>query len=57
MHYAPQSAAQLLAAGILPNPTLTAGLELPRNNHPADSFTGYNVGLDWEVSSLITHET
>jgi len=50
------SAAQLLQAGLLPNPTLTAGLELPRNNDPGDNFTGYNLGLDWEVSSLITHD-
>jgi outer membrane protein TolC len=51
------SAAQLLQAGLLPNPSLTAGLELPHNNGPADDFTGYNVGLEWEVTSLITHET
>jgi outer membrane protein TolC len=52
-----QSTAQLLQAGILPNPTLTAGLELPYDNASADSFTGYNLGLDWEVSSLITRDT
>ena len=51
-----QSAAQLLQAGILPNPALTAGLELPYDNASADSFTGYNLGLEWEVTSLITHQ-
>lgn len=51
-----QSASQLLQAGILPNPTLTAGLELPHDNPPSDSFTGYNLGLDWDVSALITHD-
>ena len=50
------SAAQLLQAGILPNPTLTAGVALPYSNHPSDSFTGYNVGLDWEVTALLTRD-
>src|SRR4051812_20981889 len=50
------AAAQLLQAGLLPNPQLTAGLELPHDNDPADSFTGYNVGIDWEVPALIARE-
>lgn len=47
--------AQLLQAGLLPNPQLTAGPEFPFANDPADSFTGYNVGLSWDVTSLLTH--
>jgi outer membrane protein TolC len=50
------AAAQLLQAGLLPNPQLTAGVELPYNADPPDDFTGYNVGLDWEVTSLITRD-
>ena len=51
-----ESAAQLLQAGILPNPTLTAGPEFPYSNGAADSFTGYSFGLDWEVTALLTRD-
>jgi cobalt-zinc-cadmium efflux system outer membrane protein len=47
--------AQLLQAGLLPNPQLSAGLDLPFSNDAADSFTGYNAGLSWDVTSLLTH--
>jgi outer membrane protein TolC len=50
------SAAQLLGAGILPNPTLTAGLDFPYDSSPPDVFTAYNVGLEWEITSLITRD-
>src|SRR5207244_2090608 len=50
------AAAQLLTAGLLPNPTLTAGLDFPHDSSPPDNFTAYNVGLDWEVTSLITRD-
>jgi outer membrane protein TolC len=50
------AAAQLLQAGILPNPVLTAGLELPYDNEPGDRFGGYNIGPEWEVTSLITRD-
>jgi outer membrane protein TolC len=50
------SAAQLLGAGILPNPTLTAGLDFPYDSSPPDNFTAYNVGLEWEITSLITRD-
>ena len=46
--------AQLLQAGILPNPQLTGGMDFPYDSSPPDNFTAYNVGLDWEVTSLIT---
>jgi outer membrane protein TolC len=51
-----ESAAQLLQAGILPNPTLTAGPEFPYDNTHGNNFLGYNFGLDWDVSSLITRD-
>ncbi len=49
-------AAQLLQAGLLPNPQLTAGLELPYQSSPPDNFTAYNLGLDWEITALIAHD-
>jgi outer membrane protein TolC len=48
--------AQLLSAGILPNPTLNAGLDFPYNSSPPDDFTAYNIGLDWEVTALLSHD-
>ena len=50
------AAAQLLQAGLLPNPTVTAGLDFPYQSSPPDNFTAYNVGIDWEVTSLIAHD-
>ncbi len=50
------ASAQLIQAGLLPNPQLTGGLDFPYNSSPPDNFTAYNVGLDWEVTSLITHD-
>ncbi|HEY7086755.1 MAG TPA: TolC family protein, partial [Tepidisphaeraceae bacterium] len=44
-------------AGLLPNPTLNAGVDFPHHSDPPDNFTAYNVGLDWEITSLITHDT
>ena len=29
---------------------------MPYSNHAADSFTGYTGGLDWEITSLISHD-
>src|SRR4029078_1139600 len=45
--------AQVLQAGLLPNPQLSAGLEFPYSSSPPDDFTAYNFGLDWEVTALI----
>ncbi len=50
------SAAQLLQAGLLPNPQLTASAGFPHNSVSPDTFTAYNVGLEWEVTSLITRD-
>lgn len=43
--------AQLLAAGVLPNPQLTVGAFLPRND--ASAVTGSGIGLGWDLSSLV----
>ncbi len=48
------AAAQLLQAGLLPNPQLSANADLPLGADHADSFTAYGIGADWEVTSLIT---
>jgi outer membrane protein, heavy metal efflux system len=50
------SSAQLLQAGILPNPTFTAGPLFPLNNSHGNNFLGYNFGLDWDVVALITRD-
>jgi outer membrane protein TolC len=50
------AAAQLLQAGILPNPTLNWGLDFPYNHIPGDTFTAYSFGVDWEITSLISHD-
>ena len=48
------TAAQLLQAGLLPNPQLTAGIDLPRAADPGDRTTAYNLGLNWDITALIT---
>src|SRR2546423_14494220 len=50
------AAAQLLQAGLLPNPTVTAGLDFPYQASPADNFVAYSVGIEWEVTALIAHD-
>jgi outer membrane protein TolC len=49
------ASAQLLQAGLLPNPQFVGGLDFPYNSSPPDNFTAYTAGLEWEVTSLITH--
>ncbi len=46
--------AQLLQAGILPNPTLSGGLEIPTDGNLQGTGLGYSVGLGWDIRSLIT---
>ena len=50
------AAAQLLQAGLLPNPTLAASLDFPYHSSPPDDFTGYSIGPEWEITSLITRD-
>jgi outer membrane protein, heavy metal efflux system len=47
--------AQLLSAGILPNPQLSAELDIPVNNNE-QTFNGYNVGITWEITALIARQ-
>ena len=48
------ASAQLLTAGILPNPQLSASLDIPTGGNDAGTVNGHSVGLNWDVTSLIT---
>lgn len=45
--------AELLRAGILPNPTLSASVGLPVGATAEGTVTGFDFGLDWDVSALL----
>jgi outer membrane protein TolC len=49
------AAAQLLQAGILPNPTFTYALDFPTAGRTQGTVKGYGATLDWNITSLITH--
>ncbi len=48
-------AAQLLQAGVLPNPQLSYGLDVPTAGATQGTINGFNVGLNWEITSLISY--
>lgn len=48
--------AQLLQAGLLPNPVLSADIGFPSFGSTQDTTSNYNVGLNWEVTALLTRE-
>lgn len=45
--------AELLAAGVLPNPQLTAGMDHPTNGGPG-TMNAFNAGLSYDIGALIT---
>lgn len=45
--------AQLLQAGILPNPQLGYALDRPTPGNEAGLINGRNLGLSWEITSLL----
>lgn len=47
-------AAQLLQAGVLPNPQLSYGLDVPTAGMTQGTVNGFNAGLNWEITSLIS---
>jgi cobalt-zinc-cadmium efflux system outer membrane protein len=49
------SSAQLLQAGLLPNPTLDLTLDPVTGGNTQGTVSAYNVGVTWEVTALITH--
>jgi cobalt-zinc-cadmium efflux system outer membrane protein len=46
--------AQLLDAGLLPNPELSFSLEVPTAGDTAGTVNAYGLGLNWDVTSLIS---
>jgi len=46
--------AQLIEAGILPNPQLSASLEVPTSGATEGTINAYGLQLDWDISALIT---
>jgi len=47
--------AQIIAVGLLPNPTLALGMDVPVES-PGKSI-GYNAGVEWEISALVPRES
>src|SRR5579862_8968847 len=50
------AAAQLLQAGILPNPQLTFSEQIPNGGVSAGSINAYDVGVNWNITDLISHD-
>ena len=48
------AAAQLLQAGILPNPQFAASLDVPTGGDTQDTVNAFGLGLGWNITSLIT---
>lgn len=46
--------AQLLQAGLLPNPQLSYSLDRPSFGATKNTFTAYGIGLSWDTQQLIT---
>jgi outer membrane protein TolC len=49
------AAAQLLQAGILPNPVVSFGEEYPYGGEIEGALTSSAVGVSWDVTELISH--
>jgi outer membrane protein TolC len=49
------AAAQLLQAGILPNPQFSYSLGFPTGGNTQGTVNAYGLGLDWNITSLISH--
>lgn len=50
------AAAQLLQAGLLPNPTLDFTFDPVTGGNTLGAVNAYSIGPSWEVTSLITHD-
>ena len=50
------SSAQLLQAGLLPNPTLDVSFDPVTGGNTAGTTSAYSFGLSWEVTALLTQE-
>lgn len=49
------AAAQVVQAGILPNPQLGASVDFPVSGSTAGTVNGYSLGATWDVSALAAH--
>lgn len=47
--------AQLLQAGILPNPQLSGNIDYVIGGNTFDTQTGFGYGLSWDLRALLTH--
>ena len=47
--------AQVVQAGILPNPQLSQAVDVPRGNADPTLVNGRNLGLSWDLSALLSH--
>jgi outer membrane protein TolC len=47
------AAAQVLQAGLLPNPQLAASLDYPYEQRAPDDFTAYSLGVDWDITTAL----
>jgi cobalt-zinc-cadmium efflux system outer membrane protein len=45
--------AQLLQAGILPNPTLSASFDVPVAGNTAGTYNAMGAGVDWDLKALV----
>jgi len=46
--------AQLIQAGILPNPRISYSLDIPTGGDEDGAVNGYGFGIGWDIKSLIT---
>jgi hypothetical protein len=46
--------AQAFAAGLLPDPQLSAGLDFPTNSVAGSTSTAYSLGLNYDLNALLT---
>jgi outer membrane protein TolC len=46
--------AQLLQAGILPNPNFSYNLDVPTGGNTDGTVNAYGLGLDWDIKALLT---
>jgi outer membrane protein TolC len=51
-----EAAAQVIEAGILPNPQLSDSTQFVTGGYRTGTFTGYGVGLNWDVTRLIDRD-
>lgn len=47
--------AQAFDAGLLPDPQLAAGIDIPTDNVAGSNYTGMNLGLNYDFMALMTH--